>query len=77
MLIGGIYVLVGLYVILHLIGVRHVEAHIWGSAESHAVGFLFAVCLIGIGAFCIHVEVIYYSRKLWRWASKDRKHSTN
>jgi hypothetical protein len=77
MLIGGIYVLVGLYVILNLIGVRHEEARIWGAAESHAVGFLFGVCLIGIGAFCAHVGVIYYSRKLWRWASKERRHSTS
>jgi hypothetical protein len=76
MLIGGIYVLVGLYVILHLIGLRHAEANIWGSAESHAVGFLFGVCLIGIGAFCVHVGVIYYSRKFWRWASRDGRHST-
>jgi len=77
MLIGGIYVLVGLYVILHLISLRQAEAHIWGSAKSHVVGFFFGVCLIGIGAFCVHVGVIYYSRKFWRWASKDRGYSTN
>jgi hypothetical protein len=74
MLIGGIYVLVGLFVIVRLINVRKAEAHIWGSAEPHTIGFIFGVCLIGIGAFAVHVGVIYYSRKLCRWASAGRRH---
>jgi hypothetical protein len=54
--------------------VRKAEAHIWGSAEPHTIGFIFGVCLIGIGAFAVHVGVIYYSRKLCRWASAGRRH---
>jgi hypothetical protein len=67
MLIGGIYVLVGLFVIMRLIGVRQAEVRIWGSAEHHFVGFVFGICLIAIGVFAAHVGVIYYSRKLCHW----------
>jgi hypothetical protein len=71
MLVGGIYVSVGFYIIVHLIDVRKAEARIWGSSDPHAIGFIFAVCLIGIGAFAVHVGVIYYWQKLWHWAQKD------
>ena len=69
MLIGGIYLSVGLFIILRLIAVRKAEAHIWGFAEPHTMGFVFAACLIGIGAFAMHAGVIYYSRKLCRRVS--------
>jgi len=72
MLVGGIYLLVGIYIIMRFVDVRKAEAHIWGSAESHTLGFIFGVCLICIGAFVAHVGVIYYSRKLWYSASKFR-----
>jgi hypothetical protein len=71
MLIGGLYALVGTFIIVRLISVRKAEAHIWGSAGPHLVGFIFAVCLIGIGAFAAHVGVIYYSQNLWYWTRKD------
>jgi len=72
MLVGGIYGVVGFALIIRLISIRKAEAHIWGSPESHAIGFIFGLCLIGIGAFVAHVGVIYYSRKLYHWASKAR-----
>jgi hypothetical protein len=75
MLIGVIYVLVGIFVILRVISVRKAESLIWGSAEPHAVWFIFGVCLIGIGAFAAHVGMIYYFRKLCRWDSGARRHS--
>jgi hypothetical protein len=75
MLIGGIYMLVGIYIIVRLIDARKAEASIWGSAEPHIVGFIFGVCLVGIGAFTAHVGVIYYFRKLWRSVSRSRGHS--
>jgi|SRR5579863_1930109 len=69
-LIGGAWVFGGLFVIVRLIDVRTAELRVWGSADSHIFGFIFGICLIGIGAFAAHVGVIFYSRKLYRWASR-------
>jgi hypothetical protein len=76
--IGGAWVFGGAFVIVHLINARNAEFHVWGAADSHITGFIFGVSLIGIGAFAMHVSVIYYSRKLYGWASRrsrGKRHS--
>jgi hypothetical protein len=77
MLVGGAYLFCGIFIIVRLIDVRKAELHVWGSADWHFIGFFFGICLIGIGAFVVHVGVIYYSRKLYGWAStrsRSRRH---
>ncbi|MFY9792231.1 MAG: hypothetical protein WAJ99_13675 [Candidatus Sulfotelmatobacter sp.] len=70
MVIGGVWVAGGLFVIARLLSVRMEEFRAWGSSDSHVVGFIFGICLLGIGAFAMHTGVIYYSRKLVRWVSQ-------
>jgi hypothetical protein len=68
--IGSAWIFGGLFVIVRLINVRRAEFHVWGAADSHVIGFIFGACLIGIGAFAMHVGLIHYSRKLYQWASR-------
>jgi len=68
--IGASWVFGGLFVIARMISVRKAEVHVWGSPDSHAIGFVLGISLIGIGAFVAHVGVIYYSRKLYNRVSR-------
>ncbi len=69
-IIGAAWVFGGVFVIARMISVRRAEVHVWGSPDSHVIGFILGISLIGIGAFVAHVGVIYYSRKLYQRVSR-------
>jgi hypothetical protein len=69
MLVGLFYLGWGLSRLHDAIVFRRAETKAFGSAELHVGAFIVAFALLGIGAFVGHVGVIYYFRKLYRWAS--------
>src|SRR4029077_19963355 len=74
MLVGLFYLLWGLSRLSEVVAIRRSESQVFGSAEPHVAAFIAAFALLAIGAFVGHVGVIYYSRKLWFWASRRRGH---
>jgi hypothetical protein len=76
MLVALFYLGWGLSRLHDAIVFRTAETKAFGSAEPPHWSFHCGFCpALAIGAFVGHVGVIYYSRKLYRWASGAHRHS--
>jgi hypothetical protein len=76
MLVALFYLGWGLSRLHDAIVFRTAETKAFGSAEPPHWSFHCGFCpALAIGAFVGHVGVIYYSRKLYHWASGAHRHS--